>query len=130
MPDTKLESWVFRIMQTVWFNELRYRNIRDRHGSDAPSQGDAEPNEPGEAVAETRVVLKRVEHEIQQPPEKERMVLLLVCAEGLTYREAADVAGIPIGTIMSRLARARRTLMNRLDDVGHFPADNVRSFGR
>ena len=48
------------------------------------------------------------------PPEQ-RELLLLVTLEGMSYREAADVQGVPIGTVMSRLSRARATLRSHLD---------------
>ncbi len=50
--------------------------------------------------------------------------MLLVCVEGLTYKEAAEVIGIPIGTVMSRLFRARLALMARLD-AERAPPSNV-----
>jgi RNA polymerase sigma-70 factor (ECF subfamily) len=103
--DTRLESWLFRIMQSIWLNELRARKVRDRHRADAQSSGTPDAADEGERLAEAR--------------------LKLVCVEGLTYKEAAEVAGIPIGTVMSRLARARLTLMSKLDAAGHPPTDNV-----
>ena len=65
-----------------------------------------------------RILLKRVEQEIYGLPEEQRIVLMLVCVEGLTYAEAAEAASIPVGTVMSRLARARLTIMQRLEDSG------------
>jgi RNA polymerase sigma-70 factor (ECF subfamily) len=50
--------------------------------------------------------------ELATLPEDERILLLLVCADGFTYREAADVLGLPIGTVISRLARARLALLD------------------
>jgi RNA polymerase sigma-70 factor (ECF subfamily) len=122
-PDTKLESWVFRIMQTVWLNELRARGVRNRH-SDA-GEPDEERAVHGERLVESMLELDRVEAEIFSLPEAERVVLLLVCVEGLTYREAAEVAGVPIGTIMSRLSRARLTLMARLEATERPASANV-----
>lgn len=111
-PETRLDSWIFRIMQTIWFNELRSRKVRERH-----AEGEMEEQEiaqDGEQSAELRVMLSRVEQEILRLPDKHRLVLLLVGVEGLTYNEAAEAASIPIGTVMSRLARARLTLLQRL----------------
>jgi RNA polymerase sigma-70 factor (ECF subfamily) len=112
-PDTRLDSWMFRIMQTIWFNELRHRKVRAQHAQEVL---EGESPDKGDQVAETRMFLARVEKEIQRLSEEQRIVLMLVCVEGLTYREAAEAASIPIGTVMSRLAKARLTIMERIGD--------------
>lgn len=122
-PGTRLDSWMFRIMQTIWFNELRSRRVRQKHSEEQQDQPEAVEN--GEHLAEMRVLLGRVEHEIFQLPEEQRVVLMLVCIEGMTYTEAAEAASIPVGTVMSRLARARLGLMQRLAENDSLPRDNV-----
>jgi RNA polymerase sigma-70 factor, ECF subfamily len=121
--DTRLDSWMFRIMQSVWYNEIRARKVRERHSEE--ERENPEPAGDGEQLAEMRVLLGRVEQEIFQLPEEQRIVLMLVCIEGMTYQEAADAASIPIGTVMSRLARARLRLMERLALSHDAPRDNV-----
>src|SRR6266851_2573683 len=111
-PNTRLDSWMFRIMQTVWFNELRARKVRQRHAQAEQRQDEAADD--GEQRAEARIMLQGVAEAVLELPEELRVVLMLVCVEGLTYREAAETAAIPIGTVMSRLARARLTLMRGL----------------
>ena len=64
----------------------------------------------GERETEARLTLKSVAEAIDRLSEEQREVLLLVCVEELSYKEAAEVLGVPIGTVMSRLARARRNL--------------------
>jgi RNA polymerase sigma-70 factor (ECF subfamily) len=49
-------------------------------------------------------------------PAEQRAAIALVCIEGLSYKEAAEIAGVPIGTIMSRLARARQSLHATLNE--------------
>jgi RNA polymerase sigma-70 factor (ECF subfamily) len=66
--------------------------------------GDARPE------LEHRLELAEVRRQVAALPEEQRAVLLLVCVEGASYREAADILRIPIGTVMSRLARARLSL--------------------
>jgi RNA polymerase sigma-70 factor (ECF subfamily) len=103
-PDTRLQSWLFRIMHSIWINELRSRRVRLSHRNN---------HEPiitvndGERDTESKLELRRVEERVSRLPGTQRLVLLLVCVEGMTYRETADVLCIPIGTVMSRLARAR-----------------------
>jgi len=111
-PNTRLDGWMFRIMQTVWFNELRSRKVREGHAQAEQCQGEAADD--GEQRAEGRIMLQGVAEAVLELPEELRVVLMLVCVEGLTYREAAEAAAIPIGTVMSRLARARLTLMRGL----------------
>ena len=66
--------------------------------------------EDGERAAEARITLDRVRAGLATLPADQRTVLVLVCVDGLTYKEAADVLGVPVGTVMSRLARGRKAL--------------------
>jgi RNA polymerase sigma-70 factor (ECF subfamily) len=59
----------------------------------------------------SRLTLAEVQRAIAGLPDEQREVLVLVCVEDLAYREAAEVLGVPIGTVMSRLARARRRII-------------------
>jgi RNA polymerase sigma-70 factor (ECF subfamily) len=109
---TRFDSWMFRIVQTIWIDQIRAREVRKedgelidgRHGSDEPVRR-----------AEARLALEEVRRAVQRLPVDQRAALLLVTVEGLSYREAAAVAGVPIGTIMSRLARARAALLAQFE---------------
>ncbi|MGH7042643.1 MAG: sigma-70 family RNA polymerase sigma factor [Acetobacteraceae bacterium] len=120
-PDTRLDSWMFRIMQTIWLNRLRTRAVGERYRAEI-----AERDE-GSALleAEARVLLTQVAEKVMMLPVEQRIVLMLVTVEGLSYREAAEIACIPIGTVMSRLARARLALMRALGEAGTAEPDNV-----
>jgi RNA polymerase sigma-70 factor (ECF subfamily) len=112
---TRFDSWMFRIVQTIWIDQLRARDVRkedgdvaeERLGSDAPVRR-----------VEARLALAEVRQAIQLLPADQRTVLMLVTVEGLSYKEAAAVVDVPVGTIMSRLARARTALQNQLDAGG------------
>ncbi len=67
--------------------------------------------DPGEGPIMSRLALAEVQRAIDSLPQEQREVLALVCGEDLTYREAAEVLNVPVGTIMSRLARARKRLV-------------------
>jgi RNA polymerase sigma-70 factor (ECF subfamily) len=66
----------------------------------------------GEEPILNKLMLAEVQQIINGLPSEQREVLLLVCVEDLAYREAAEVLGVPIGTVMSRLARARKRLVD------------------
>lgn len=110
-PGTRFDSWMFRIVQTVWIDQLRAREIRRTESEDeALGTGTDEPTRRVEA----RMALREVQAAMAVLPAEQRMALLLVTVEGLSYREAAEVAAVPVGTIMSRLARARVALLAKL----------------
>jgi RNA polymerase sigma-70 factor, ECF subfamily len=108
--DTSPLSWVFAIAHSIWLNELRSRSIRGRTNvawDDALLEVVADPlGRTPEMDVMNRQIIEAVAH----LPETQRSTLLLVAVEGLTYHEAALALGVPIGTVMSRLARARRSI--------------------
>jgi RNA polymerase sigma-70 factor, ECF subfamily len=109
---TRFDSWMFRIVQTIWIDQLRARDTRKEDGDIAEERlGSDEPVRRVEA----RLALSEVRQAVSQLPPDQRATLMLVTVEGLSYKEAAEVLGVPIGTIMSRLARARIALQQRLD---------------
>jgi RNA polymerase sigma-70 factor, ECF subfamily len=107
-PGTRLESWMFRIAQNIWFDQRRAHKVR----GDAVDIDQAYDiaGEDGRDIAENRLMLKEVSKGIAQLPGEQQVLIALVCVDGLSYKEAAEVLEIPIGTVMSRLARARRAL--------------------
>ncbi len=109
---TRFDSWMFRIVQTIWIDQLRARDIRKEDGDIAEERlGSDEPVRRVEA----RLALAEVRRAVSLLPPDQRSTLMLVTVEGLSYKQAAEVAGVPIGTIMSRLARARIALQQLLD---------------
>ena len=108
---TRFDSWMFRIVQTIWIDQLRARDVRKEDGDIAEER--LGTDEPVRRV-EARLALGEVRRAVDRLPAEQRSTLMLVTVEGLSYKEAADVAGVPIGTIMSRLARARIALQQHL----------------
>ena len=110
-------------MQTVWLNEKRAQEVRNRYSQRESQEQTVAGN--AEEQAEARLLLRHVEQEISALPAEQRALLVLVCVEGLTYKEAAEVLSIPIGTVMSRLASARLKLMKRLEADDGASRDNI-----
>jgi RNA polymerase sigma-70 factor (ECF subfamily) len=105
-PGTRLDSWVFRIMQNAWIDELRQRRRQALvvvSGDELEQRADAGgAGSPVDTIAVRQAVAKLTgEH---------RAAVALVLVEGLSYKEAASALGVPIGTLTSRLARAREQL--------------------
>jgi len=112
VPGTRLDSWVFRIMQNLWIDGIRKRRTE---GVAQAIDGTFDiQGEDGRLVTEAAVTLDEVRFAMNGLPDEQRAVLLLVCAEERSYQETADRLGVPIGTVMSRLARARRSLASTL----------------
>jgi RNA polymerase sigma-70 factor (ECF subfamily) len=107
-PGTRLESWMYSIVKNAWIDEHRARRRRAALLIAAPVD-----DVPGAGSAETGL---SVEQALQRLPEEQRLVVALVLIEGLSYREAADILEVPIGTVTSRLARAREALMTCLSE--------------
>ena len=110
-------AWLFEVCKNLWIDELRARSVRVKAAQ--TRELDEEPSISGEDVAIAELGLREVEHALGALPAEQRAVLALVAVEGRSYREAADVLETPIGTVMSRLARARAALAERLGGAGH-----------
>ena len=107
VPGTRLDRWLFAILRSIWLNDIRARRIREGGGL-----VDAEETlaTDGAREIEANIFAAEVFRAIAQLPEAQREAALLVYGEGYSYAEAASALGIPIGTVMSRLAGARSAL--------------------
>lgn len=110
-PGTRLDSWMFRIVKNAWIDEVRSRIRRERVF--APEE---EGEHVGDESAEAHQQRMAVQKAISLLSEDHRIVIGLVLVDGLPYKEAAEVLEIPIGTLTSRLARARDALQAILSD--------------
>jgi|SRR5579871_224807 len=111
-PGTRLDSWMFRIAQNLFIDQLRAKKrgaavIADFDGADRVGFD-------GTARAEARIALNDTLRALATLPVEQRSAVSLVLIEGLSYRDAAQALEIPIGTLTSRLARAREALANRV----------------
>lgn len=117
-PGTRLVSWMFRIMKNAWIDELRSR-VRREHIFAPEEEGE----HVGVAAIDGHIEALAVRKAMQALNDEQRIAVSLVLVEGLPYKEAAEVLDIPIGTLTSRLARARERLQAVLSEPG--PADRV-----
>jgi len=115
-PTGPLQAWLYRVLLNLYRNGLRQSRRRGDHLSlDAMVVEPAVPApQPG------RIALAEMSRAIDQLPDEQREALLLVVLEGVSYEEAASILGIPAGTLMSRLSRARAAL-RQLTGTGEEP---------
>ena len=113
-PGTRLDSWMFRITHNIWRDRGRAAKVRGNmiDISDAHNLSEVD----GRQVVEGRETLALVMKGIEQLPDDQKILIALICIDGLSYKEAAKIVEVPIGTIMSRLARARKSLHELVDD--------------
>ena len=109
-PGTGTLSWLFSIVHSVWLNEVRARQIRSRRCMQWSEELADTVADPAAENPETSALDQQIIAAVEKLPDAQRTVMLLVAVEGLSYREAAAVLEVPIGTVMSRLARARLTI--------------------
>lgn len=108
----RLSSWLFSILHRCWIDHLRLR----RNDLDEEALAELPADLPGpERHAEAQETARRVRAAIAALPLGQRQVLTLVDLEEFSYAEVAEVLAIPIGTVMSRLCRARQALRGLLE---------------
>ncbi|HEY4582746.1 MAG TPA: sigma-70 family RNA polymerase sigma factor [Lysobacter sp.] len=103
--DAALQPWLFSILYRRFVDDRRRAARWSRI-----SRLLAAPDAPGPATPEQVHDARASLSALARLPEDQRALLMLVSVEGLAYRDAAEVLGIPVGTVMSRLSRARRAL--------------------
>ncbi|HVI89461.1 MAG TPA: RNA polymerase sigma factor [Dongiaceae bacterium] len=111
-PGTRLDSWVYKIIHTTWLDRRKSatRRLVDFDTDAAVRASDRVASTTIEQEIEMRGDLQRAQRAIDSLPPDQRAVLMLVVGQGLTYQEASAALQIPMGTVMSRLARARWAL--------------------
>ncbi len=105
--EGRLESWVYAMTRNLWIDEIRKRKVRAGAGTvDAHDQNELSIEASGEKL----VYANQLHKLILSMPEGLASVFVLVNVEGHSYKEAAEILKIPIGTVMSRLSNARMRL--------------------
>lgn len=117
-PGTRLDSWMFRIVKTTWLDDRRRMARRPAESNDEAVNGFAGDSLPQTDALDLRADIARA---LGALSDDQRAVVLLVLVEGQSYDEASEILGVPAGTIMSRLSRARTVLMQVLSEQGVRP---------
>ena len=116
-PGTRLDSWLFRIVQNLWIDE---RRAQRRRGLEVGGEELLEMvGDDGRTTVERQLMLDDTQRALQSLPDEQRAVVLLVSVEGLSYAQAADVLAVPVGTVMSRLARGRKAIASAVLGAAH-----------
>lgn len=119
-PGTNMRAWTFVIMRNVFLTEMRRNRFRGEYDEAA-----AEKIMAGDADQEAPLHLSDLNRALQQLPPERREALLLVGAGGFSYEEAAEIAGCAVGTIKSRVGRARAALAALMEGNSALPRQRV-----
>ncbi|MET0029657.1 MAG: sigma-70 family RNA polymerase sigma factor [Candidatus Thiodiazotropha sp.] len=109
--DTNLRTWLFTIMHNLYVNGVR-RSKRQGGWDDYDPHHTPDPRQTGQ---ESMIQMRDLELALSKLSDDQREILMLVCVEGLRYEAVAEILGIPQGTVMSRLHRARDALRRTLE---------------
>lgn len=107
------------ICRSIWLNEVRSRSVRRSQALSVTPEAELIAIGPD---SETNIFATEVFTQVMQLPEAQRETVMLVFVEGYSYREAAAMLDVPIGTIMSRLANARQKLKSVMQHDAVKPA--------
>src|SRR5437762_10905898 len=88
-PGTRLDSWMYRIAQNLWLDRMRARKVRGEQVDVEAVEALTGPD--GREVTESRLTLEAVSSGLAQLPNEQRVLIALVCIDGLSYKQAADI---------------------------------------
>jgi len=115
VPDNvEAVKWAFKICRNVWIDEYRSQKVRQK-ATQAPELQEKAVDLQA-ASHESKERMAKVNAAMGTLPDDQRSILSLVALKGMSYKDVAVISGIPVGTVMSRLSRARTSLLNMLDN--------------
>lgn len=119
--DTRLVSWMYRVIRNLHLDGLRAQSVRER-GAETLLREVTESPATADRSMDNHLLLHEVQAAMQRLSEEHRSALMLICVEGISYQDAADILQVPVGTVTSRLVRARKAL---LKTMGHADGNSV-----
>jgi len=119
--EQSLDSWLFKILLNCWRDFCRkQKNVVSL--DQQPLVDDISPD----MIHEREIMIYKVRKAVQQLKHEHREVVTLIDLEQMSYKDVAEILGIPVGTVMSRLSRARKQLKEALQDIlGDAQSSNV-----
>jgi RNA polymerase sigma-70 factor (ECF subfamily) len=108
IPGTRLDSWMYRIAQNIHIDQMR--RLKTRGVEIDVDDAFMMSGDDGVQIVEGRSDLVKARAAMAALPDEQRILLALVVLDGKSYREASEILEIPMGTVMSRIARARRSI--------------------
>jgi RNA polymerase sigma-70 factor (ECF subfamily) len=117
-PGTDLRAWLFTLMHNQYVNFVR-RAVREGTQTSIENAIDL----GHQANQTTSLTLRDLQNALDRLPEEQRTVVLLIGLEGMRYEEVAEILNVPVGTIRSRLSRAREALREMMDEHERRPMD-------
>ena len=114
-PGTRLDSWMYKITRNIWIDNRRSAGRRGFHAE--IDDGVMQIADDSHARMEASMELKDVDKAMAQLPDEQREAVMLVLVEGYAYKEAAEILGVPAGTLTSRLVRGREALVRALGEA-------------
>jgi len=121
--NTNMRAWLFTIMRNLYFNQLRSLSRRPNEITFDEQQELMAGTQPTQMQG---LIVRDLETALDTLSYKHREVVLLVGLEGMSYKDAAEILGVPTGTVMSRLSRGRETLKNLMDNGGRGDKPSLR----
>ena len=114
--ETRLDSWLYQVIRNLHVDNVRAQSVRERGAQQMKQTADLQPLARDSMDQHLR--LHEVQQAMQRLSEEHRSALMLICVEGLSYKEAAEILQVPMGTVTSRLTRARQALIAQFHDEG------------
>ncbi len=121
MPTGDLKAWLFRILRNIWINQRRRAQGSelllgiDIEGLESESEWTVKNQQRPDTIFEQGLLRENIRIALESLPEAFREVIVLRCMEGFSYSQIAEILGCPVGTVMSRINRARAELRRRLN---------------
>jgi RNA polymerase sigma-70 factor, ECF subfamily len=117
IPGTRLDSWMYRIAQNIHIDQIR--RVKTRGVESDIDDAFSLSGDDGVQIVEGRSELAKAQAAMAALPDDQRVLLALVVFDGKSYREASEMLDIPMGTVMSRIARARRSIDIFVNGAAH-----------